>query len=309
MTFHIVDLKQGTQEWLEWRKTGITASEIAAILGLSPYKTPWQVWAEKTGLIPPGDLSKNPFVAAGVALEDTARQLFEQRHNDILLPFCVKSVEHPFLKASLDGLSQNNEPVELKVPSESTWEKVNTDGENSEAYQLYYPQVQHQMLVTGASRGWLVFYRDGALREFCIEPDPAMQDVIVKTASAFWQSIVDENEPAKDPERDVFHPNDDERAQWEPAAESWLECSAELKSLEQRGKEVKAEQTRQLDIMKSLMGHFMHAEASGLKVTRFPVRGTVDYDRLMADKGISPEELETYRKPGREGCKVTPVAA
>jgi len=309
MAFAIVDLEQGTQEWLEWRKTGITASEIAAILGLSPYKTPWQVWAEKTGLVPPEDLSKNPFVTAGVALEDTARQLFEQQHDDILLPVCVESTRYPFLKASLDGLSQNNEPVELKVPSESTWEKVNADGENSEAYKLYFPQVQHQMLVTGASRGWLVFYRDGELREFCIEPDPAMQDAIVQTASAFWQSIVDGKEPAKDPERDVFNPNDEQRAQWEPAAESWLECNAELKMLEQRLKEIKAEQTKQLGIMKSLMGSFTHAEASGLKVTRFGVRGTVDYDRLMADKGISPDELETYRKPGREGCKVTPVAA
>jgi len=309
MTFNIVDLEQGTPAWLEWRKTGIPASEIAAILGLSPYKTPWAVWAEKTGFNLPEDLSNNPFVAAGVALEDTARQAFEQKHDDLLLPVCVESTKYPFLKASLDGLSQDNVPVELKVPSESTWDKVNADGENSEAYKLYFPQVQHQLLVTGASHGWLVFYRDGELREFCIEPDPTMQDAIVKTASAFWQSIVDGKEPAKDPERDVFHPDDDERAQWEPAAQHWLECSAELKSLEQRVKEVKAEQTKQLGIMKTLMGTFMHAEASGLKVARFPVRGTVDYDRLMADKGISPDELETYRKPGREGCKVTAVAA
>jgi len=309
MTFAIVDLEQGTQAWLEWRKTGITASEIAAILGLSPYKTPWQLWAEKTSLIPPEDLSNNPLVAAGVVQEDMARQAFEQVHDDLLLPVCVESTEYPFLKASLDGLSQDNIPVELKVPSESTWEKVNADGKNSEAFNLYYPQVQHQMLVIGASHGWLVFYRDGQLREFCIEPDPAMQDAIIKTANAFWQSILDGKEPAKDPERDVFNPNDAERAQWEPAAQGWLECNVELKSLEQRVKEVKAEQTRQLGIMKSLMGSFTHAEASGLKVTRFPVRGTVDYERLMADKGISQDELEAYRKPGREGCKVTALAA
>jgi len=303
MTFNIIDLKQGTQDWLEWRKSGITASEIAAILGVSPYKTPWAVWAEKTGLVQSEDLSNNPLVAAGVAQEDTARQLFEQAHDDILLPVCVESTEHPFLKASLDGLSQDNVPVELKVPSESTWDKVNADGENSEAFKLYYPQVQHQMLVTGASHGWLVFYRDGQLREFHIEPDPAMQDAIVQAASAFWQSIVEGKEPAKDPERDVYHPNDDERAQWEPAAERWLECSAELKSLEQRVKEVKAEQTKQLGIMKSLMGSFMHAEAAGLKVTRFGVRGTVDYDRLMADKGISPDELETTASRAVKGAK------
>jgi len=135
-----------------------------------------------------------------------------------------------------------------------------------------------------------------------------LQAAIISVAKAFWQSIVEGKEPAKDPERDVFNPNDEQREQWEPAAQSWLECNAEIKTLEQHLKEIKAEQTKHLGIMKSLMGNFTHAEAAGLKVTRFPVRGTADYDRLMADKGISPDELEIYRKPGREGCKVTAVS-
>ena len=37
------------EEWLKARKTGIGGSDIAAILGLSPYRTPVDVWAEKTG--------------------------------------------------------------------------------------------------------------------------------------------------------------------------------------------------------------------------------------------------------------------
>jgi len=276
---------------------------------VSPYKTRWQVWAEKTGLILPEDLSNNPLVAAGVAQEDVARRLFESTHDDLLLPVCVESTEYPFLKASLDGLSQENEPVELKVPSESTWNKVNAEGERSDAYQLYFPQVQHQMLVTGARRGWLVFYREGQLREFCITPDPAMQDAIVKTASAFWQSIVDGKEPDKDPERDVFHPSDDQIVAWDFAASGWLQCNQGLKTLEQQVKALKTEQAGYLDEMKTLMGHFFHAQGCGLKVTRFAVRGTVDYERFLFDKGIPSDELDAYRKPGREGCKVTPVAA
>ena len=35
----IVNLEQGTKEWLEWRRQGITATESSVILGLSPYKT------------------------------------------------------------------------------------------------------------------------------------------------------------------------------------------------------------------------------------------------------------------------------
>ena len=36
-------------EWLDWRRGGIGSSDIAAIIGLSPWATPYSVWAEKTG--------------------------------------------------------------------------------------------------------------------------------------------------------------------------------------------------------------------------------------------------------------------
>ena len=47
----VVDLNQRSEEWLQWRSKGVTASDIPIILGLSPYKTRWQLWAEKVGRI------------------------------------------------------------------------------------------------------------------------------------------------------------------------------------------------------------------------------------------------------------------
>jgi putative phage-type endonuclease len=35
-------------EWLEVRKTGIGGSDAAAAVGLSPYKSPLELWLEKT---------------------------------------------------------------------------------------------------------------------------------------------------------------------------------------------------------------------------------------------------------------------
>ena len=57
-----VELDQRTDAWFEWRKNGITASESPVIVGLSPYQTPWRLWAEKTGFMERPDLSKNPNV-------------------------------------------------------------------------------------------------------------------------------------------------------------------------------------------------------------------------------------------------------
>jgi hypothetical protein len=61
-----IDLAQRTPEWHQWRAQGITASESAIILGRSPYKTPWRLWAERTGLAKTEVLSKNPWSNAAI---------------------------------------------------------------------------------------------------------------------------------------------------------------------------------------------------------------------------------------------------
>ena len=121
---NVINIVQRTSEWHAWRADGVTASEAAVIIGRSPYKTPWRLWAERTGVAPTEDLSNKPCVQRGIALEDQARQSFEDRHNTLLLPLCVESQEHPILRASLDGQSDTGEPVELKVPMDRTYQLV-----------------------------------------------------------------------------------------------------------------------------------------------------------------------------------------
>ena len=133
---NIVNIIQRTPAWHIWRAAGITASESAAILNRSPYMTPWRLWAERSGVAPAEDLSTKPCVQRGIALEDEARQRFEERHDTILLPACVESSEYPVLRASLDGLSNADEPVELKIPMERTYQLVKAQRDQSVAYQL-----------------------------------------------------------------------------------------------------------------------------------------------------------------------------
>ena len=42
-------------EWLELRKAGIGSSEVATIVGLNPWETPYQLWRRKLGLDPAKD--------------------------------------------------------------------------------------------------------------------------------------------------------------------------------------------------------------------------------------------------------------
>ena len=51
--------------WHELRASSIGGSDVAALLGISPYKSKWQLWMEKSGKLEAEDLSYNTAVQAG----------------------------------------------------------------------------------------------------------------------------------------------------------------------------------------------------------------------------------------------------
>ena len=64
----------------EERRNYIGGSDIAAILGMSRWKTPLKLWLEKTGEVEPDDLSENEAVQLGIELEDFVAQKFANLH-------------------------------------------------------------------------------------------------------------------------------------------------------------------------------------------------------------------------------------
>lgn len=304
---NIVNVLQHSDAWLEWRRQGVTATDAAILLNRSPYKTPWRLWAEKTGYANEEDLSANPLVQNGIAQEDAARRAFEQQYNDLLLPVCVESSEHPFIRASLDGLNNSGEPVELKCPSETVWNEVRLEKTNSAAYQLYYIQVQHQLLATGASQGWLVFYCNQQIATFQINRDEPLIQTLLDQAQIFWQQVKDKQPPAKDPQRDLYVPQGQEMERWITAAEEYRLYDAEIQALKKRLAQLQERQKAPLDALKSLMGDYYHADFCGVMVTRYLVVGKVDYKRVVAETlpPLASALLESYREATTDRYRVT----
>lgn len=75
--------------WLKGRRTGIGGSDVAAILGLSPYKTPLDVWNDKLGLFEDHEQSEAAYW--GTTLEDTVAKEFQKRTG-----YKVQRVDHQF---------------------------------------------------------------------------------------------------------------------------------------------------------------------------------------------------------------------
>lgn len=304
----IVSHDQRTSAWLEWRKGGVTASEAAVIMGISPYMTEWRLYAEKCGLALPEDLSRNPYVRHGIEYEDVARRAFEARHpGEIAIPLCGESIEHPFMRASFDGVISKRRPAELKCPCRSVFEKIKSEQRNSEGYQLYWAQVQHQMAVSGASEGYLFFwYFDEEPVEFLIQRDDEFIRELTEKARVFARRVVTRTPPERDPKRDVMIPKGAKAKSWINASEQVKTYAAQIDELEEQLTKLKDAKKKAETGIKALMGDFYTAEYDGVRVARFFRAGKVNYEALL--RKHFPEGLDlidAYRNESIEQFRIT----
>ncbi|WP_418806309.1 YqaJ viral recombinase family protein [Parasutterella sp.] len=86
--------------WLEGRRTGIGGSDVAAVLGLNPWKTPLDVWNDKLGLSEDKGMSEPAYW--GTVLEDTVAREFQQRTG-----MKVQKVTHQFVDPECDWMIAN----------------------------------------------------------------------------------------------------------------------------------------------------------------------------------------------------------
>lgn len=303
----IVNVSQRSPEWKAWRLQGMSASEAAIIMNRSPHKTPWRLYAEKIGLVLEQDLDNNPLIRAGIQQEPQALQCFEEKHDVMLLPICGESERFPLMRASFDGLSDINEPVEVKCPHETTFLDVLLNREQSEAYQLYWCQVQQQMLVAEANRGFLFFYHQGQDVEFEIERDESFQNQLVQTAMEFWSNVKNRREPEKDPERDLYIPQGASELSWQKLAANYRQNQQLLEGIKGQIESIQIQQAQYEKALVEMMGDYLAAEHSGVRVNRYLVQGAIDYKAAI--KALIPDclesTLEAYRKPSAQRIRMT----
>lgn len=305
----VVEIEQRTAAWRDWRMAGITASDSAAVLGRGKFKTRWQLWAEKTGLRAEDDPEGNPYVRRGQNFEHMLRETVVADRKIGLLPLCVECSENPVLRASLDAIDDRLRPWEFKIPSRGNYQLVKKDGLSSQVAQDYLPQIQHQMICTGASEGFLVFGDLDDTRQppkfveyvvLIVPADPVLQAQIIEECAKFHELVQTCTEPEKDPDRDVFAPLTDADAQkWTEAAGRMLpllDRKAELKAqIDEIEKQIAEASEGVLDVLAdNRIGEFAGLRA--IKVTR---TGPVDWTKYAQSKGDDPKD-ETIFKPFRK---------
>lgn len=187
-------------EWLEYRKDGIGSSEVATILGLNPWETPYQLWRRKKGLDAPKD--ETFAMKAGHYLEDavsqfwadaTGREVIKSSAGDWLF----KNNEKGFLQASpdrtywLDGhRNPNNKGI---LECKTTQMSIDPD----DLPKHWFCQVQYLLGVSEFKQGslaWLCSGREFGYKDIAFVPD--FFGWMIEEVERFWvDNIIGNVEP------------------------------------------------------------------------------------------------------------------
>lgn len=180
-------------EWLELRRKGLGGSDAAAVAGLSPWKSPIELWLEKTGQVE----LEEPGEAAywGKVLEDVIAKEFSirtglkvRKKNAIL-----QHPEYPWMIANIDRIIVG-ENVGLECKTTSAFNAK--EWEDDEVPAQYILQVQHYMAVTGANSWWIAVLIGGNRFIYKkIKRDEELIQQLIEIERDFWENHVVANVP------------------------------------------------------------------------------------------------------------------
>jgi putative phage-type endonuclease len=145
------ELRQGSPEWLEWRKGGdgmtLGGSEVAPLMYMSPWATPLEVFKWKTGLEEKqfSDAAKEA-MAHGELLEPVARKHYANKFTQNIRSLCAIHPEFKWMRTSLDGITEDNRVIlEIKCPRSRDNHVKQTRSGRVPTYR--FPQLQWQIAV------------------------------------------------------------------------------------------------------------------------------------------------------------------
>lgn len=252
------------EEWLKVRESGIGSSEVATIVGLNPWETPYQLWRRKVGLDAPKP--ENFAMKAGHYLEDavslfwhdsTGRQIIKASAGD----WIIRDSERPFLQVSPDRtywLGESRSPEAKGIlECKTTQFKIEAD----DLPKHWFCQVQYQLGVAGYIEGsiaWLSAGRDFGYNDISFVPD--FYGWLSEEVERFWiDYVVGKKEPDAVSVSDVllkYNRHTDGKSI--EVAEEIFDAYNDLKDLK---KELAALEERKDDLENRIKLAFMDAEA------------------------------------------------
>lgn len=185
-----------TEQQLADRQLGIGGSDVAAILGLSPWKSPLDVYLEKVGEA--GPIAANERMYWGQRLESIVADEYCTRHDRQVRRKrqTVVHKQYPWMRANIDRIVVNlDRLLECKTTGERNADRWGEPG-SDEIPELYMAQVQHYLVVTGRQVADVAVLIGGQeYRDYTVEADREIRDLLLEEENRFWHDHVEARIP------------------------------------------------------------------------------------------------------------------
>ena len=318
------------EQWLEIRRHGIGGSDVAAVLGLSPWCTPVQVWQDKTGQ---GEKQpETPSMYWGKQLEDLVAKEFQRRmgmkvqrvnrvirdgENGWMVANIDRAIVNPSIRGNvrvLDEEAKINENKGRRITTDAILECKTANSYcaqewgDTQEYEIktnqlvtdhkipvfYETQVQWYMAITGAAVCYLAVLIGGNdFRIYLIRRNDEVIDVLKKKCWEFWSNYVLSN---KAPEpvniEDVIRLFKIDTGEMTEASNDIAADIGELISLKEKVKSLEEQQGALSLRITEALGEKLGFTIGGNKVLTFKTQTTRRFDSTKFKK----EEPALYEK-------------
>ena len=279
----IVDLQQNTPEWLEFRRNKIGASDAAAIMGVSPWTTPYQLWQKKLGLV--GEKEKSFAMKRGSDLENEALNCFNAEMGLSLHPQVVKFRCYDWMIASLDGFD-GSIAVEIKCPNKED----HTTAIKGMVPKKYMPQLQHQMMCAELHSMWYYSFDGTHGAAVKVVADKEYQQQMLEKEIEFYKCMKEFIPPTMT-EKDYIQRND---LHFLSLCEQYKAARMEMKKWQEKEKLLREELIQEVGGCNSI--------ANGIKLTKSIRKGLVNYSIIPE---LGEVNLDMYRSDPVISWKIT----
>ncbi len=294
------DVKQAVKDITADRKNFIGSSDAPVILGISNWKTPFELFQEKTGAKEQDDLSEVERVQWGIILEDAVAQMYMRRTGKKVRRVNDRKICNDFgfpMVAQIDRAIVG-EGSNLEIKTTDTFCADQWGEEGSDDIPLhYYAQIQHQMAVTKKQRTEVAVLIGGnKMKLYHVDFHEEFVVRMIEAERSFWQSVQTLEAPdpvtieeaamkwAKAPSIPVYGTHEDGML-----AARYKELAERIKSLESEQDEVKLELQKKMQDL----GDTLIVDGAPVATWKNQTANRLDVKAIQSDL---PEIAQKYTK-------------
>ncbi len=278
--------------WLEARRTCITATDIAAIVGLNHWSSPLSVWRDKMGLSPEKEVT--PAMQLGIDIEPwVGAQFGKLKGVEVVKADFVKHKDFDWMGVTPDFYIGEDALLECKYAGTNA-AKAFGEEYTDVVPDHYVIQVQYQLGVTGRKKGYLAVFAPSiypGIRIYEFDFNPELFARLQFAARKFWfEHVVKEVAPeitGSKADTDAINATPaDPSEDWIRADDKLEETIEKLKEITEKNKEQYKEKCRLENIIKDFMGkETVLVSDQGRFTWKEQSRSSLKLESLPADLG------------------------